>query len=124
MNPRIENLRRTVDNLAKNGKPFAGQLRGLNKLRRKAGLEEIQTIHLPRKQGKSLSQIKKEKLGKTLGGKKRFQKHKSSITYDVKRLNWKILPVGTDWPTFERHFDSLAKQGGKEIKQEEIDDTP
>ena len=42
---------------------------------------------------------------------------------NIERVNWTLLPIGTDWLSFEKHFESQLEQISSQVSQKEVDET-
>ena len=52
----------------------------------------------------------------------RLSKSNTANTEIIERVNWTLLPVGTDWATFEDNFNEQITKSGGSFEQKAIDE--
>lgn len=71
----------------------------------------------PKKAGKKITQADL---------KKRREKHlgneETVVVGSVKKVNWQLVPSGSDWSYFETYFDSQVAQSGSNFEQKEVEE--
>jgi len=53
----------------------------------------------------------------------RSNKEKTINSVNIETVNWTLLPVGTDWATFEDNFNEQLTKSGGNFEQKAIDET-
>ena len=53
----------------------------------------------------------------------RLAKKETVNSVNIEKVNWTLLPVGTDWATFEDNFNEQLTKSGGNFEQKAIDET-
>lgn len=48
-------------------------------------------------------------------------KSSSKKNLGIERVNWELLPVGTDWSSFEKHFNKKVKKSGNKLDPNKVE---
>ena len=66
-----------------------------------------------------LKKKRNARLRKNLGKKKGNARTKKNL--GIERVNWELLPVGTDWSSFEKHFNKKVKKSGNKLDPNKVE---
>ena len=85
--------------------------------RRKRKAKRKKQRHIPPKpEGKKITNAD------LLMGLKKRQGSKKVNPDNIEKVNWTLLPIGTDWLNFKKHFETQLEQVSSQVSQKEVDE--